>query len=145
MNEASFFTRRRLPGSTPEQVYAAFEDPALLARWWGPDGFSNRFERFEFQPGGSWQFVMVGPDGTAYANSSRFAELVPAQRIVIDHLSQPHFTLVVTLTPEDSGTWIGWTQTFDSADVARSLRHIVEPANEQNLDRLQAVLAPPGP
>lgn len=145
MDNASFFTQRRLPQTTPAQVFAAFADPTRLARWWGPAGFSNRFQVFEFQPGGRWEFVMVGPDGTEYANRSVFAELRPPQRVVIEHRSQPHFTLTVVLTAEGPDTVIAWTQAFESASVAQSVRHIVEPANEENLDRLQTVLGSPGP
>lgn len=144
MDNASFFTQRRLPQTTPAQVFAAFADPARLARWWGPAGFSNRFQVFEFRPGGRWEFVMVGPDGTEYTNRSVFAELRPSERIVIEHRSQPHFTLTVALRAEGGDTWLDWTQAFDSASVAQSVRHIVEPSNEENLDRLQAVLGPPG-
>jgi hypothetical protein len=40
---------------------------------------------------------------------------------------------------------VEWVQAFDSPEVAAAVRHIVEPANEQNLDRLTAeVLAGKG-
>ncbi len=38
--------------------------------------------------------------------------------------------------PFAEGTTVSWAQTFDSADVASRIEHIVVPANEQNLDRL---------
>ncbi|HEY3287290.1 MAG TPA: hypothetical protein VGJ96_09275 [Gemmatimonadaceae bacterium] len=34
-----------------------------------------------------------------------------------------------------------WVQVFESAVVAAKVRQVVEPANEQNLDRLESVLA----
>jgi uncharacterized protein YndB with AHSA1/START domain len=77
----------------PEAVFAAFETPERLAAWWGPAGFTNEFERFDFRVGGRWVFVMQAPDGTR---------------------------------------------------TAQAVRHVVEPANEQNLDRLEAVLAAGG-
>ena len=49
-------TGRLLP-ATPRAVFAAFEEPDRLARWWGPSGFTNTFECFEFRPGGRWVFV----------------------------------------------------------------------------------------
>ena len=53
----------RVLSASPRKVFAAFEQPDQLARWWGPEGFTNTFERFEFEPGGRWVFVMHGPNG----------------------------------------------------------------------------------
>lgn len=39
------------------------------------------------------------------------------------------------------GTTIRWVQEFKDSEVATRIRHIVEPVNEQNLDRLESVLA----
>ena len=69
-------TSRQLDAK-PEAVFAAIRDPVRLARWWGPDGFTNSFAVFEFKPGGRWQFVMHGPDGANYPNQAEFAEIVP--------------------------------------------------------------------
>ena len=133
-------TRRLLPHPR-SAVHAAFADPARLARWWGPDGFSNTFEVFEFQPQGRWTFVMHGPDGRAYPNQSVFLA-TSQERIVIQHVNQPHFTLTVTLSDQDGGqTLLEWRQAFDDPQVAASIWHIIQPANEQNLDRLEQALA----
>lgn len=133
-------TQRLLPFARPA-VFAAFASAADLATWWGPDGFSNRFDVFEFRPQGRWIFTMQGPDGARYPNESVFLETSPA-RIVIRHACAPFFTLTVTLDDAaDGGTLLHWRQAFDDPRVAASVWHIIEPANEQNLDRLSAVLA----
>jgi uncharacterized protein YndB with AHSA1/START domain len=137
---STFHTERTL-AHPPEAVYGAFADPALLAAWWGPAGFRNSFELFEFREGGRWQFVMHGPDGASYPNQNLFRELVPGQRVVVRHDGLPFFTLTVELTPVPSGTRLRWTQVLDDAATAQAVAHIVRPANEQNLDRLEAVLA----
>jgi hypothetical protein len=64
---------------------------------------------------------------------------------VIDHVSQPRFKLSVTLSAQGSNTHLAWVQEFESDEVAARLRHIVEPANEQNLDRLQSLFATESP
>jgi len=125
----------------PREVFAAFEQPDRLAQWWGPSGFTNTFERFEFRPGGRWVFMMHGPNGTDYPNESVFREIQPNTRIVIEHVVKPWFTLTVTLSARGDGTHLTWVQEFESPDVAASLRGLIIPANEQNLDRLQALLA----
>lgn len=130
-----FRTQRQFKVSQ-DAVFAAIQDPARLARWWGPDDFTNSFEQFEFKPGGRWVFVMHGPNGANHANESEFIEIVPGQRLRIRHLSAPHFVLSISLSAQDGGTLLDWEQDFADPAVAASVRHIVEPANEQNLDRL---------
>ena len=61
----------------------------------------------------------------------------------VRHVNAPPFTLEIRLSPQDGGTLVTWTQAFDDPDLAQSLAHILQPANEQNLDRWQAELRPP--
>jgi uncharacterized protein YndB with AHSA1/START domain len=138
---STFKTSRKLPAA-PSAVFAAIKDPARLARWWGPDGFSNRFEVFEFQPGGRWVFDMIGPDGKVYPNEAVFVHIEPDRQVVVQHVCQPHFMLTMTLEPVPGGTLVRWEQAFADAAVARAVRDIVEPANEQNLDRWAAEVGP---
>src|SRR5688572_10657445 len=49
-------------------VWEVWTDPAHLARWWGPNGFSITTHDFEFRKGGEWNFIMHGPDGRDYPN-----------------------------------------------------------------------------
>lgn len=132
-------TSRKLPYS-PRDVYSSFSSPDLLASWWGPKGFSNTFEVFEFKPGGRWKFVMRGPDGKNYRNESIFVELVPDSKVVIEHICPPHFTLTVELTPEGDGTRLSWTQVFDDTQTAQAVKQRAGSANEENIDRLTCVL-----
>lgn len=135
-----FRTTRTLPFQ-PGVVFDAFARAELLARWWGPNGFTNTFELFDFRPGGRWKYVMHGPTGAQFLNQSVFLELDAPSRIVIHHESKPRYVLTVTLTADDAGSAITWVQEFEDPAVAARIRHIVEPANEQNLDRLHALLA----
>jgi len=138
-HDTTFHTERTLLFS-PQAVYNAFASSEMLATWWGPDGFTNEFETFEFQMGGRWTFVMVGPDGARYPNQNVFTELEPVSRVVIRHDCQPFFTLTVQLTQVADGTHLQWQQVFDDAHIAQAVKAIVEPANEQNLDRLMRAL-----
>ncbi|MFT3847611.1 MAG: SRPBCC domain-containing protein [Propionivibrio sp.] len=138
--ERTLSTSRTLP-FPPMAVYGAFASPDLLARWWGPDGFTNTFDIFEFKAGGRWKFVMHGPDGKSYANESVFTELAPGRCVVIEHVCAPRFVLTVALAPAAGGTRVSWMQVFADAETARAVERIVGPANEQNLDRLTQVLS----
>ena len=94
-------------------------------------GFSLAFFRFwGFEASGEWAPRSIIPAGT----------LAPSA-VVIHHVSPPRYVLRVTLATCEGGTAIGWAQEFEDGAVADRIRHIVEPANEQNLNRLQAVLA----
>lgn len=134
-------TTRQLPRSQ-EQIWVAICDPAALAAWWGPNGFTNTFHEFDFRPGGVWKFTMHGPDGAAYAMDHRFVEIVAPERIVIRHLQSGHdFTLTITLAGQGGRTALGWRLAFDDPAEAERVRAIVVPANEQNIDRLAAHLS----
>ena len=135
------FQNSRYFACTPQAIFAAFQAPERLARWWGPDGFSNAFEFFDFRTGGRWVFDMVGPDGTTYANECVFAHIDADHQVVIDHTCAPLFRLTITLTPEGEGTRVHWLQVFDDPAFAQAMKHILEPANAQNLDRLGLELA----
>ena len=137
--DREFTTSRMLP-VPPAAVLAAIADPQRLARWWGPNGFTNTIHEFGFHPGGTWTHDMHGPDGTIYPNRSVFLETGP-ERVVIEHLETVHhFILTLTLTPDGDGTRLDWRQTFDSIEECDRVRPYVPRCNEENLDRLEAEL-----
>lgn len=138
--KATLSTRRTIAAS-PQAIFSRFADPAALARWWGPDGFTNTFETFEFEPGGRWFFVMHGPNGIDYANECVFRAVRPDSEIVIEHVVEPWFVLSVKLTPQGDGTLLTWDQEFETAEMAGKVAAICGPANEQNLNRLEAELS----
>ncbi|AKJ27159.1 SRPBCC family protein [Caldimonas brevitalea] len=133
------FVHSRLIDAPQERVFQTFAEPAHLARWWGPNGFSNTFEVFEFRPGGTWRFVMHGPDGTDYPNESVFREVVAPERVVFEHLSEGHhFVMTIEFIAQGDQTLVGWRQVFDTAEHRDRIAKFVLEANEQNLSRLAA-------
>ena len=135
------FVNTRVITASREQIWQAYADPAKLAQWWGPAGFTNTFHQFRFEPGILWKYTMHAPDGTGYYNESEFLELVPFERIVLRHWRPMHqFDLTMTLTDEGGGTRLTWTMEFEKVEEADRVREFVPAANEQNLDRLECVL-----
>lgn len=126
---------------SPRNIFAAFERTESLAQWWGPKGFTNTFQQFEFRPGGRCVYVMHAPNGADYPNETVFREITPHSKIVIDHVSKPEFTLTVTLTPHGDETHLLWEQDFGDPETAKRMLPLCKTANEENLDRLQAILA----
>jgi uncharacterized protein YndB with AHSA1/START domain len=111
-------------------------DPTRIARWWGPDGFSNTIHEFDFRPGGRWLLTMHGPDGKSYPNESTFSRLELDRVFEIEHLSGHHFLLTIDLEAVGSDTLVHWRQTFDTVEQYERIAQFVQAANEQNLERL---------
>ena len=65
-------------------VWEAWSHAEHIAQWWGPDGFTTTITKMDMRPGGEWNLVMHGPDGTDYDNKSIFREIVPLKKIVYD-------------------------------------------------------------
>ncbi|MEK0315069.1 SRPBCC family protein [Cohnella sp. 56] len=128
-----------------ELVYRAWTTPELLARWWGPEGFTNTFDVCDIRPGGEWRFVMHGPDGKDYPNYSVFVETVPHERVALDHMSGHRFRLTGQFDDLGEGrTRVTFRQAFKEADEFERVKALCAQANEQNLDRLGQVLAEAG-
>ncbi len=135
------FRNERILSASPSEVFDAHRDPARLARWWGPAGFTNTFSVFEFVPGGKWVFTMHGPDGKDYPNESVFAAIEEDVRILVDHVCEPRFRLDIRLHPHGTGTRVEWLADFENKAFAKSMESFLLSANEQNLDRLVGELA----
>jgi uncharacterized protein YndB with AHSA1/START domain len=139
MDASRTIANARVIGFPRALVFQALCEAEHLARWWGPNGFTNTFSVFEPRDGGSWVFVMHGPHGD-YPNESRFERVTPEQ-VVIRHVSAPEFVLTVSMEDRGSETAITWEQEFDSAEMRDKVLAFVPTANEENLDRLEAELA----
>ncbi|MDO3678977.1 SRPBCC family protein [Paenibacillus ehimensis] len=123
-----------------ELVFRAWTTPDLLARWWGPHGFTNTFHECDIRPGGAWRFTMHGPDGTDYPNHNVFVEIVPFERIVLDHLSGHEFRVMGTFENLEGRTKVTFRQLFKLTEEFEQVKAFCMEANEQNLDRLGRVL-----
>ncbi len=131
-------SRRKL-AAPRDLVYQAWTEPALLAQWWGPHGFTNTFHTFDLRPAGIWEYTMHGPNGAEYPNRVVIQEIGP-ERIVLRHDNRPHFILTGTFESADGGTEVTFRQTFETEKEYIQLKPICEEANEQNLDRLGSLL-----
>lgn len=75
----------RVINARRELVWEAWTDPKQVVNWWGPTGFTTTIKKMDVRPGGVWEHVMHGPDGTDYPNKSVFKEVVKPERIVYSH------------------------------------------------------------
>lgn len=84
-----------------ELVFQAWTAPGQIEQWWGPAGFRNETLVMDVRPGGTWRYVMHGPDGTAYDNRTVYREVVVPERLVYWHgwdVDDDPLAFVVTVT-----------------------------------------------
>lgn len=132
----------RVINQSRELLFEAYKNPEILAKWWGPNGFTNTFHTFDFNPDGHWSFIMHGPDGKDYKNKIVFREIVALEKIVFDHDSGPEYRGVVTFeeTNEPHKTRLTYSMTIGAYNVYKKLKDFIIGANEENFDRLEETL-----
>lgn len=67
--------------ASPEKVFRAHIDPALLSQWTGPNGYEVSIDHFDCRTGGSFRYVVAG-DGFEGGFRGCFHEVRPAELIV---------------------------------------------------------------
>ena len=135
----------RLLNAPIELVWEVFIDPEHIKNWWGPNGFTNTMHKMEVKPGGAWEFIMHGPDGTNYPNKSVFKEVVPRSLIVFQHYA-PNFITTINFVAEGEKTHIKWHMLFESKDLFDTVvkNHKADKGLEQNIEKLEKYLASKG-
>ncbi|MGV1008500.1 MAG: SRPBCC domain-containing protein [Dermatophilaceae bacterium] len=89
--------------ATPEQLLRAHTDPALFARWVGPDGMQTQVDYWDARTGGSWRYV-ARRDGAEFGFRGCFHE-VRTERIVQTFTweGEPDGVALETMRFEDLG------------------------------------------
>jgi uncharacterized protein YndB with AHSA1/START domain len=130
----------------PAAVFAAFTDPAALARWWGPEGFATPSLRFQARVGEGYRIEMRPPEGDAFFLTGVFREVNPPARLVYtfewEEPDEDDVQTVVELSFRDLGESTevalrqgpfktearralhrdGWTDSFDKLERLVSIR-----------------------
>lgn len=131
----------RVVNAPREMAYAAWANAEHLKEWWGPAGFSNTFNEFDFRVGGGWDFIMHGPEKGHYHNKCEFTRIEEPSLIAWKRYSQPLFQVVATFEEVSAvRTKIVFRQIFDTPEGCNKLKPFVVDKNEENFDRLEAVL-----
>jgi uncharacterized protein YndB with AHSA1/START domain len=136
-----------------ELVFAAWTDPALVAQWWGPRGYSSFDCEIDLRVGGVFSLKMQGPDGAVYPCTGVFREVVKPERIVYTGPSEenhpcgaglpPNSIVTVEFVEHDRKTTLTIHTRLDSAadrDAAMDAGFV--PGWESTLDRLGEFLPP---
>lgn len=124
-----------------DKAFRAWTEPELLKTWWGPSGFTNSFEIFDLRPGGTWKFMMHGPEKGNYPNECEFTRIEKPTLLSWKRRSKPLFNVMVTFEEINSdNTRIVFKQIFATAEECNKLKPFVPEKNEENFDRLEKVL-----
>lgn len=125
-----------------ELVFKAWSNPEHLQKWWGPAGFTNTFQEFDFQIGGKWRFVMHGPDKGNYKNECEFLKIESPSLIAWKRHTQPYFKVLVTFEEiNEFQTKIVFKMLFETPEECNKMKRFVVDKNEENFDKLENELA----
>ncbi len=142
-------TITRLLAAPRGLVFRAWTEAEHLARWWGPNGFSNPVCEVDARVGGELRIVMRGPDGTDYPMRGVFREVVAPERLVftnfpVDALDRPLMDGLTTVTfAEEAGrtrlTVV--TRATGLSPVAARMLDGMQAGWTQSIDRLEVYVA----
>ncbi len=126
-----------------ELVWEVWTKPEHIAKWWGPDGFTNTITVMNMVPGGVWDLVMHGPDGTDYKNKSIFKEIILHKKIVYEHETGPRFLATINFEEQGEQTLITWHMLFETVEefVHTVKTFKADEGLKQNIGKLNVYLA----
>lgn len=135
----------RLYDAPIEAVWDAWTDPAQVAQWWGPRGFTLTTHSKDLRVGGSWRYTMHGPDGTDYPNVTRYLEVVEHAKLVYDHggtdETPPLFRVTVLFSETYGKTRMEMCMRLPSPEQAQRMRQFIKEAGgNATWDRLAEYL-----
>jgi uncharacterized protein YndB with AHSA1/START domain len=126
-----------------EMAWELWTKPEHLAHWWGPNGFTCTISKMDVTPGGLWNLVLHGPDGTDYDNRSIYKEVIPFKKLVYEHISYPWILATVEFEAQDGKTLVNWHMLFESAEAftRAAKEHGIAEGLKQNVERMAAYAA----
>lgn len=99
-----------------ELVWEVWTNPDHIKEWWGPNGFTNTIHQMDVRPGGVWNYIMHGPDGTNYNNKSIYKEVIKPEKLVYDHISSPRFQFTALFIEQGEKTIVNIQMLFNSKE-----------------------------
>ncbi|HET9744266.1 MAG TPA: SRPBCC family protein [Chitinophagaceae bacterium] len=129
----------RVVNAPCELVWKAWTEPEHIKHWWGPTGFTNTIFRMDVRPGGEWEFIMHGPDGTDYKNKHIYKEVVRPEKLVLEHVTGPKFVMTVTFEEQGKQTLVSIHSLFESAEQLQEVIKVfkADEGMRQNIDRME--------
>lgn len=131
----------RVVNATIKIAYEAWANPNHLKNWWGPAGFTNSFNEFDFKVGDKWSFIMHELDKGNYTNECKFIKIEEPNLIAWERHSQTLFQVLTTFEEVEGGkTIVVFKMLFNTAEECSKLKKFVIDRNEENFDKLEIEL-----
>lgn len=131
--------------ATPEKIYRAFLDPAALAKWLPPYGFTATVHQMEARVGGTFKMSFTNfTTGNGHSFGGEYLELVPHERIrYTDKFDDPNLpgemNVIVTLKPVSCGTEFNVVQEGVPAVIPAEMCYL---GWEESLAQLKVLVEP---
>ena len=95
-------TLHRVLRASPERVYRAFLDPAAMAKWLPPHGFTGVVHHMDARVGGSYRMSFTNfSTGQSHAFGGEFVEMTPHERLrYTDRFDDPNLPGLMQTTVE---------------------------------------------
>jgi uncharacterized protein YndB with AHSA1/START domain len=132
----------RLLNAPVEKVWRAWTEAEHIAKWWGPNGFTNTISKMEVVTDGEWEFIMHGPDGTDFRNKHVYGEIIKEKKLVLNHVTAPKFQMTATFEAQGDKTLLTLHSIFESAEQLQDVIRVfkADEGMKQNMDKLEAYL-----
>ena len=128
-------------------VFDAWTKPELSRRWFGPRSWQLMECEIDLREGGSWRYVMHGPEGAIMVMHGVFAQVVVPERLVSTESFDDDWTggetLVTSAFDEHGGVTTVTSTTVYASRAARdaALESGMERGVAEGYDRLAELLA----
>lgn len=112
MSQVHELTLTRLIDATPDKLFRAWTEPALIKQWFTPRPWTTPVVETDVRPGGASYILFRGPDGQEFPNRGVYLEVVKNERLVFtdaytrawEPSEKPFMTVTITFTPENGRT-----------------------------------------
>jgi len=82
VTESNAFIISRVFDAPRDLLYKAWTIPELMAKWWGPKGFTVQISKLDLRPGGVYHYCLHAPDGKAMWGKFTYREVVAPEKLV---------------------------------------------------------------
>ncbi|MEX0589972.1 MAG: SRPBCC domain-containing protein [Xanthobacteraceae bacterium] len=82
VQEMKPFVISRTFKASRERLWKAFTELEQMKQWFGPKGFTAKYAKQDFRPGGVYHYQLVSPEGHEMWGKMAYREIVPPSRIV---------------------------------------------------------------
>lgn len=122
-------------------VFEAWTKPEHVRRWYGLRSLTLTVCEIDLRPGGAWRYVLQAPDGSEYAFSGVYREIVPPERLVYtegyEAIPGADYLVTTTFDEQDGKTTLTSRLLYKSKEHRDGhLNSGMEPGMRETLDRL---------